>query len=291
MNVLILSRNRFLYSTRRLVTACEKQGHSVVVTDPSVCTLGLGANPELRVDGESIASFDLVVARLGLNTLDAGDRVLRFLEDRSVPSINSCSAIERAHDKFGVMLALNKAEVSAPQSLLVRNPEDLRWAVESLGGAPLIAKTLKGNQGFGVMLLESLRSLVSVCDTFFARDEALILQEFIDEAQGSDTRAFVIGDEVVAAVERRSRAGDFRANMHQGAELIEAKLSPEMTSIALEAARALNLQVAGVDILQGADGFVVVDVNASPGFEGVEEATGIDIATRIVEFGQSLAKS
>ena len=281
MHVLILSHNRFLYSTRRLVKEFERCDVRVSVVDPRACMIE--TSPEVRVgfEGHPIGGVDLVVARLSKRSSDAGLRILENFGKLGVTTVNTPDAIRTSDDKSLCHVTLSQAGIATPRTCLVQNVGDLVGALDVLS-APVVLKTLIGSQGVGVMLAESSASARSMCDVLFERGEPVLVQEYLGD-QCEEVRAMVVGGKIVAAVRRDRAEGEFRANFHQGAKLEAATLSKPLEDLVLKASGALGLEVSGVDIISRGDDHYVLDVNASPGFEGIDEALGVNLATPIVE--------
>lgn len=287
MNILILSRNRFLYSTRRLVKAARMRGHEVTTANPLTATLTFKPGLALAIDGQEIAA-DVVIPRIGHSITEYGLAVVEQLECRGTPSVNGRDAMELARDKARALLRLTAAGVPTPPTALTRNPDDVEAAVRAVGGLPVILKTLSGTQGIGVMLVDSMASVRSIHDAMRAVGQDVLIQKFIVEASGCDLRAIVVGGRVVAAMRRKSCGDEFRANLHRGARAEAYTLSAEYEAIALKAAAVVNLDVAGVDILETAGGPVVLEVNPAPGLEGIEAATALDVADCIIEHAETI---
>jgi ribosomal protein S6--L-glutamate ligase len=278
---------------RRFQQACRKEGHAFETLDVMACNLVLHPkDPQLWSAGDPVerGDVDVVVPRIGTTVTDVGCAVVNQFEVMEVPVINTSRAIQHARDKLLSLQLLTRANVDLPRTAVIRTTEDLDEAIEQVGGIPCVLKLLKGTQGIGVMLAESREGLESILQAFWSLDHIVLLQEFIAESKGKDVRAFVVGDKVVGAMRREAKIGDFRSNIHRGGTGRAVKLSKEVEESVLEATRALGLQVAGVDYLESRDGPKVIEVNASPGFEGLEQATEKDIAGEVVRYAARFAK-
>jgi ribosomal protein S6--L-glutamate ligase len=285
MKIAILSRKRALYSTRRLVEAAQQQGHEVQVIDTLRCYMNITSHkPEIHYRGENLTGFDAVIPRIGASITFYGTAVVRQFEMMGVFPLNESVAIARSRDKLRSLQLLSRKGIGLPVSGFAHSPDDVEDLIKMVGGAPVVIKLLEGTQGIGVVLAETQKAAESVIEAFMGLKANILVQEFIKEAGGSDIRCLVIGDKVVAAMMRRAREGEFRSNLHRGgtAELI--RITPEERSTAVRAAAAMGLNVAGVDILRSNHGPVIMEVNSSPGLEGIEKATGKDIASMIINF-------
>jgi ribosomal protein S6--L-glutamate ligase len=290
---LFLTREPRLYSMRRFNQACRAEGHSFSTLDVLSCNLVLHPkDPQLWAGGEPVGreDVDVLVPRVGTTVTDVGCAVVNQFEVMGVPVVNTARAIQRARDKLLSLQLLTRANVDLPRTAVIRSTEDLDEALEQVGGIPCVLKLLKGTQGIGVMLAESREGLESILQAFWSLDHIVLLQEFIAESKGKDVRAFVVGDRVVGAMRREARIGEFRSNIHRGGTGKAVRLKKEDEQDVLEATRALGLQVAGVDYLESKDGPKIIEVNASPGFQGLEQATGKDIAAEIIRYAAAFAK-
>ncbi len=291
MKIAILSRNRKLYSTRRLVEACEARGHEAEVIDTLRCYMNISAhNPSVHYRGRKLEGFDAVIPRIGASVTFYGAAVVRQFEMMGVFCLNESVAISRARDKLRSLQLLARKGIGMPVTGFARSPDDVGDLLQFVGGAPSVIKLLEGTQGIGVVLAETSQAAESVIEAFMGLNANIIVQEFIKEAKGSDLRLFVIGDKVVASMRRTAKAGEFRSNLHRGGQAETVKITPEERSTAVRAARILGLNVAGVDILRSHHGPVVMEVNASPGLEGIETTTGKDIAGKMIEFVEKTAE-
>lgn len=283
MKIAILSRRASLYSTRRLKEACRRLGHVPQVLDPLHCVLLLeGDTARIDHDGREVLDVGAVIPRIGSYAVEHGISIARQFRLKGVPCLNEPDAIAIAKNKLACLQLLMAKRIPTPETALFRFPGNIRRIVQRMGGPPVILKTLRGSQGAGVILAESYEAVESMLDTLWTLGEDMLVQRFVAEARGRDVRAFVVGGEVVAAMRRTARGAEFRSNIHRGGIGEEVTLSPDQNRIALEAAHAVGLRVCGVDLLESADGPLVLEVNASPGFQALEAATGIDCATLIV---------
>ncbi|MCB0793146.1 MAG: 30S ribosomal protein S6--L-glutamate ligase [Flavobacteriales bacterium] len=284
MHIAILSGNPKLYSTRRLVEACEERGHTARVINHVKCDILIEKkNPCVVYDGELIEGLDAVIPRIGASVTFYGTAVVRQFEMMKVFTTTESQALVRSRDKLRSLQILSRAGIGLPKTMFTNYSKDVASVVDQVG-VPCIIKLLEGTQGLGVVLVESKKAAIAVVEAFNSLKARVIVQEFIQESKGVDIRAFVVDGRVVGAMKRTGKEGEFRSNLHRGgtAELIE--LSSEEEVVALKAAKALGLHVAGVDMLQSARGPLVLEVNSSPGLEGIESATGHNIAGEIVRF-------
>jgi ribosomal protein S6--L-glutamate ligase len=289
VRIALLSRNPKLHSTSRLVEAARARGHEIDIIDPIQCVLVISRfTHRMFARGREIHGHDVVIPRIGASITDYGLAVLTHFERAGVPSVNSTIAISRSRDKLRALQYLSAHDVGIPRTAMARAPESIRSAVDAVGGTPIIIKLLKGTQGVGVMKADSPESVQSTIDTLWGLGQNIILQEFVAESKGRDLRAVVVGGELVAAMCRRARKGEFRSNLHRGGASERAELPPNYTRAAIDATRIMGLGVAGVDMLESADGPRVIEVNSSPGLRGIERASGIDVAQRIVMYAERL---
>ncbi len=285
MKIAVLSRNRNLYSTRRLVEAGVERGHKVQVIDALRCYMKIVSHkPEIHYRGENLEGFDAVIPRIGASITFYGTAVLRQFEMMGTWPLNESVAITRSRDKLRAHQLLARKGIGMPVTGFAHSPDDTKDLMELVGGAPLVIKLLEGTQGVGVVLAETQQAGESVIEAFRGLNAYILLQEFIKEAGGSDIRCFVIGDKVVAAMRRQGREGEFRSNLHRGGSAEKVRITPEERSTAVRAAKIMGLNVAGVDILRANHGPVVMEVNSSPGLEGIETITGKDVAGMIYQF-------
>lgn len=285
LKIAILSRNSRLYSTQRLKEAIESRGHYARVIDPLRCYMNIAtANPEIHYKGAKLEAFDAVIPRIGTSVTFYATAVLRQFEMLGVFPLNESVAISRSKDKLRSMQLLSRKGVGLPVTGFAHSPDDTEDLLKLVGGAPVVIKLLEGTQGVGVVLAETRKAAESVIDAFRGLNAHFLVQEFIKEAGGSDIRCFVIGDKVVAAMKRTAKEGEFRSNLHRGGSAELIKITPEERRVAVRAAKIMGLNVAGVDLLRSNHGPVIMEVNSSPGLEGIEGATGKDIAGMIVQF-------
>jgi ribosomal protein S6--L-glutamate ligase len=285
MKIAILSRRRSLYSTRRLVEAAVERGHEAPVINTLRAYMNIASHrPEIHYNGEILTGFDAVIPRIGASITFYGTAVLRQFEMLGVYPINESVAISRSRDKLRSLQLLARKGIGLPVTGFAHSPDDIEDLIKMVGGAPLVIKLLEGTQGIGVVLAETQKAAESVIEAFLGLRVNILVQEYIKEAGGADIRCFVIGDKVVAAMKRQGAEGEFRSNLHRGGTATVIKITPEERSTAVRAANIMGLNVAGVDILRSNHGPVVMEVNSSPGLEGIETATGKDIAGMIIEF-------
>jgi len=291
MRIAILSRNKNLYSTRRLVEACKEHGHEPVVLDVLRCYMDIApSKPEMHFKGAALPSFDAVVPRIGASVTFYGTAVLRQFEVMGSFPLNESVAISRSRDKLRSLQLLSRKGVGLPNTGFAHHPDDVQDLIKMVGGAPLVIKLLEGTQGIGVVLAETKKAAESVIEAFMGLKANIMVQEYIKEAGGADIRCLVIGDKVVAAMKRQALAGEFRSNLHRGGTASLVKITPTERATAVKAARLMGLNVAGVDILRSGRGPLVMEVNSSPGLQGIEDATGKDVAGMIVDFIERNAK-
>jgi len=291
MKIAIMSRNAKLYSTRRLGEAAKQRGHVVDIINPLKCYMDITSmRPAIFYRGEPLGGYDAVIPRIGASITFYGTAVLRQFEMMGVYPLNESVAIGRSRDKLRSLQLLARKGIGLPVTGFAHDVEDTGELIKLVGGAPLVVKLLEGTQGKGVVLAETRKAAESVIDAFRELNANFLVQEFIKEAGGSDIRALVVGEKVVAAMMRTAKEGEFRSNLHRGGSAKVIKLTPEERSTAVRAARTMGLNVAGVDILRSNHGPVIMEVNSSPGLEGIETATGKDIAGLVIEFIEKSAK-
>ncbi|MGB5541536.1 MAG: 30S ribosomal protein S6--L-glutamate ligase [Gammaproteobacteria bacterium] len=291
MKIAILSRNKRLYSTRRLVEAAQERDHEVEVFDTLKCYMDITSmRPSIHYKGKQAGDFDAVIPRIGASITFYGEAVLRQFEMMGTWPLNESVAITRSRDKLRSLQIMARAGIGLPLTGFADSPDDTEDLIKLVGGAPLVVRLLQGAEGKGVVLAETHQAAESLIEAFRGLDANFLVQEFIAEAAGKNIRAFVIGGKVVAAMMRTAKEGDFRSTLHHGASAAVVRLSPEERSTAVRAARAMGLNVAGVDLLRSNHGPVVMEVNSSPGLEGIERATGKDVASLIVEFIEKNAR-
>ena len=285
MKIAILSRGPRLYSTRRLAEVARARGHEARVVDTLRCYMNMAtASPTIRYRGEPLDDFDAVIPRIGASITFYGTAVVRQFEMMGVYAVNESVAISRSRDKLRSMQLLARRDIGLPVTGFAHTTDDIPDLMNMVGGAPLVVKLLEGTQGVGVVLCETRKAAESVIEAFLGIDVNIMVQEYIAEAGGADVRCFVIGDRVVAAMRRQAQPGEFRSNLHRGGSAETARISPAERRTAVAAARAMGLNVAGVDLIRSNHGPLVLEVNSSPGLEGIEDASGIDVASLIVEF-------
>jgi ribosomal protein S6--L-glutamate ligase len=292
MKIAILSRNPKLYSTRRLVEAAQAQGHEVRVLDVLRCYMNITSNrPSIHYKGENLQGFDAVIPRIGASVTFYGTAVLRQFEMMGVYPLNESVAITRSRDKLRSLQLLARKGIGLPVTGYANSPDDVQDLLAMVNGAPAVIKLLEGTQGIGVVLAETQKAAESVIEAFMGLKANILVQEFIKEAGGADIRCFVVGGKVVAAMKRQGKEGEFRSNLHRGGSAALIRISPEERSTAVRAAQTMGLNVSGVDLLRSNHGPVVMEVNSSPGLEGIETATGKDIAGQIIKFIEQNAAS
>jgi ribosomal protein S6--L-glutamate ligase len=284
MKLAILSRNSKLYSTQRLVAAARERGHVVRVLDPLRCYMKIAPGDfQLNYQGKALRGIDAVIPRIGASVTRYGTAVLRQLEQMGAWSPNSSDAILRARDKLRCHQMLAGEGIGLPSTVFGDNPDDTDDLLSLLGEPPHVIKLIEGSQGNGVVLASTLPASRSVIEAFRGLYANFLVQEFVAEAGGADLRCFVVGDRVVAAMRRQAEPGEFRSNLHRGGEASAAEPTPAERETALRAARVMGLEVAGVDLIRSARGALVLEVNSSPGLEGIEAATGVDVAGAILD--------
>lgn len=285
MRIAILSRNGNLYSTNRLVEAGQKRGHEMMVIDHQKCVLVIEqSQPRIIYKGEELKGIDAIIPRIGASVTFYGAAVVRQFEQMHVFSTVESQALVRSRDKLRSLQLLAKAGIGMPKTAFASSPKDIDDVIKQVGGAPVVIKLLEGTQGIGVILAETHNSAKSVIEAFLGVEVNILVQEFIKEAKGADIRAFIVDGQIVGAMRRQGAEGDFRSNLHRGGKASLIELSPEEKKTAIKAVKKLGLAIAGVDMLQGERGPLVMEVNSSPGLEGIEGATGVDIAGKIIEY-------
>ncbi|HLU06985.1 MAG TPA: 30S ribosomal protein S6--L-glutamate ligase [Woeseiaceae bacterium] len=285
MKIGILSRNRKLYSTKRLVEAATERGHEVRVINHLRCYMNIASfKPSIHYNGELLPQLDAIIPRIGASVTFYGSAVVRQFEMMGTFSLNESVAISRSRDKLRSLQLLSRKGIGLPVTGFANSPDDTYDLLQLVGGAPVVVKLLEGTQGKGVVLAETRKAAESVVEAFRGLSANFLVQEFIKEADGADIRCFVIGDKVVASMKRQAQEGEFRSNLHRGGSSKLIKITPEERSTAVRSAKIMGLNVAGVDILRSNHGPVVIEVNSSPGLEGIETATGRDIAGLIIAY-------
>ena len=293
LSLVVLSRKRSLYSTRRLVEAAKALGHPVKVLDTLRCDLVLeSGRPRVLYEGKELPPPGVVIPRIGASVTRYGLAVVNQFEMMGVPVLNKAPTIARSRDKLRCLQLLARAGIPIPRTVMMRRREDVGAAIDRVGGLPAIVKLLQGTQGVGVMIAGSKDELASILDTMWTLDEEILLQEFVAESKGRDIRALVAGNRVVAAMRRVARSkGEFRSNLHRGGAGEAIRLPPAYEETAVRAARVLGLELAGVDMLESSAGPKVIEINSSPGFEGLEKATGVDVARAILSHAAAYARA
>lgn len=291
MRIAILSRDAALYSTRRLLAAGEARGHTMAVVNHLRCYMDITArSPQLLYQGRSLPPFDAVIPRIGPSHTRYGTAVVRQFEQMGVVTVNQAAAISKSRDKLHCLQILSQQSIDLPLTGFAHSTKDIDGLIELVGGAPLVIKVLEGSQGVGVVLAESHQSARSMIEAFGELKTDILVQEFIEESNGEDIRCFVVDGQVIAAMKRQGAPGEFRSNVHRGGQGYAVELSAAERQIAIHAAAAVGLQIAGVDILRANYGPLVIEINSSPGLEGIEAATGVDVAGHTVDFVVAAAK-
>ncbi|RZS99409.1 30S ribosomal protein S6--L-glutamate ligase [Aquimarina brevivitae] len=285
MNIKILSRSSKLYSTDAIVQAAIKRKHNIQVIDPLKCDIVIEKRkPEIYYQGKKLDHVDAVIPRIGASITFYGTAVVRQFEMMNVFTTVESQALVRSRDKLRSLQILSKAGLGLPKTVFTNYGRDVSGVIEHVGGAPLIIKVLEGTQGLGVVLAETNKAAESVIEAFNGLQARVIVQEYIKEAKGADIRVFVVDGHVVGAMKRQGKEGEFRSNLHRGGTASVIELSDEEENAAIKAARAMRLGIAGVDLLQSERGPLILEVNSSPGLEGIEKATGKDIAKSIIRY-------
>ncbi len=285
MKIAVLSRNKNLYSTKRLIEAAEKRGHEALIVDHLKCNIEIERkNPRIYYNGEYLSDIDAIIPRIGASVTFYGTAVVRQFEMMKVFSAIESQALVRSRDKLRSLQVLARAGVGMPKTSFTNYTKEPEQLVESVGGAPLVLKLLEGTQGLGVVLAETRNAATSVIEAFNGLGARVIAQEFVKEAGGADIRVFVVDGRVVGAMKRQGKEGEFRSNLHRGGSASVIELTDQEENTALKAAKAMGLGIAGVDLLQSNKGPLVLEVNSSPGLEGIETATGINVAQEIIKY-------
>ena len=285
MRIALLSSNPELYSSRRVLEAGRERGHDMLIIDYLRCHMSVVSHrPALSYQGQMLTDIDAVIPRVGASKSIYGVAVVRQFEMMGVYTANTSQAISRSRDKLRALQLLSRKGIGLPVTGICHSPEDIDHVVATVGGAPLVIKLLEGTQGIGVVLAETDQAARSVIEAFRGLDVNILVQEFIKEADGADIRVFVVGEKVVAAMLRKGAEGDFRSNLHRGGSASKVKLTPEERSTAVRSAKAMGLRIAGVDMLRSNHGPVVMEVNSSPGLEGIETTTGKDVAGMLIDY-------
>ncbi len=283
LRIALLTREPNNYSSKRLVEAAEKLGHAIEIVDTARCYLRMGdGQPQVYYDGAALPRFDAVIPRIGASMTAYGSAVLRQFANTGAYCLNSAESIIASRDKLLAHQILSRAKIGMPVTAFAKSPKDTKHLLDLTGGAPVVVKLLSSTQGRGVVLAETKKAGESLIDAFRGLDANFLVQEFVKEAAGADLRCFVVGKRVLGAMRRQAEAGEFRSNLHRGGKATNVRISKEIRAVAIKAVRELGLSVGGVDILEGADGPKVLEVNSSPGLEGIEKATGKDMAANII---------
>lgn len=285
MKIAILSRNPNLYSTKRLVEAAEKRGHEAIVVDPLKCIIEIEKRrPKVYYKGAYLDDVDAIIPRIGASVTFYGTAVVRQFEMMKVFSAVESQALVRSRDKLRSLQILARAGVGLPKTVFTNYSKEVDHLVESVGGVPIVLKLLEGTQGLGVVLAETQNAATSILEAFNGLNARVIAQEFIKEAGGADIRVFIVDGKIVGAMKRQGKKGEFRSNLHRGGTATIIELTDEEEKAALKAAKAMGLGIAGVDMLQSSHGPLILEVNSSPGLEGIEAATKTDIAKEIIRY-------
>lgn len=283
--IAILSRNKSLYSTKRLVESIENKGHEAVVLDHLKCDIVIEQDqPAIFYNGEKVKHIDAIIPRIGSSVTFYGAAVVRQFEMMNIPTAVESQALVRSRDKLRSLQILARSNVGMPKTVFTNYSKEVKKIIDSVGGAPLIVKLLEGTQGYGVVLAPTKKAAESIIEAFHSMKARVIVQEFIEEAKGADIRAFIIDNKVVGAMKRQGKEGEFRSNLHQGGTGTLIKLTKQEREVALTAAKAMGLSIAGVDMLQSERGPLILEVNSSPGLEGIEKTTNKDIATEVINY-------
>jgi len=291
MRILILSRSATLYSTTRLVLAARARGHEVDVADVLQFYLVVKrGRPEIFYRGQHPPRYDLVIPRIGASITSYGLAVVRHFEMMGVPVLNGAISIARSRDKLRAMQLLTKKDIDVPITVCARTPKDMDLMLELVGGTPVIVKLQQGTQGIGVMIAETRQAVSSLLETLWGMGQDIVVQQYIAESKGRDVRAFVVGNRVVASMRRSAKAGEFRSNLHRGGAGHKVTLGKVYQRAAVAATKVMGLEVAGVDMLESNQGPKILEINSSPGLEGIERATGVDVADRILAHAERLVE-
>ena len=290
MRFLVLSRNASLYSTSRIVLAARARGHDVSVIDPLDFQIVVSrGRPSLLVGGAAVPRFDIVIPRIGASITNYGLAVVRQFDLMGVPVLNGAVSIARSRDKLRALQLLTRRKLDVPTTVCARSPAGVEAALSLVGGCPAIVKLQQGTQGIGTMIAETSQAVHSLLETFWAMGQDIVLQEYVRESKGRDLRVIVVGGRVIAAMRRVAKPGEFRANLHRGGKGDGLRPPRAYRSIAIRAAKAMGLEIAGVDMLESKSGPKILEINSSPGLEGIERATGIDVAGALVAYAERYA--
>lgn len=296
MKILILSRDKNYYSTKRLVQEAQKLRHKARVIDPLECNISLGTTLNAQrseftpsaANVLNLSAFDIVIPRIGIVGIDYALLVAHQLEFMGKPMLNSARSLDYAKNKFLALQILCKSGIPVPETIMTHSPTTIKDSIKSLGGLPVVLKLFRGSQGKGVMLGENLASIESILTAVWAIGFDIILQKYLKETKGEDIRVLALNNEIIASMKRTPARNDFRSNIHQGGTMKKVVITAQEKQLALQATKALGLKLAGIDIMRTKKGPLVLEVNASPGFEGMEKVTGINIARKIIDFAETL---
>lgn len=287
MRLLVLSRNATLYSTSRLVLAARSRGHEVTVVDPLALRIVISrGRPSVFLGNRAVGQTDLVLPRIGASITNYGLAVVRQFDLMGIPVLNTALAIARSRDKLRAMQLLTKKNIDIPVTVCARTPDSIDLALSHVGGPPVIVKLQQGAQGIGTMIAETPQAVTSLLETLWAMGQDIVLQQYIAEAKGRDLRAIVVGGRVVAAMRRQAKAGEFRSNLHRGGLGVKVDLDARCRRAAIAATKVMGLEVAGVDMLEAREGPKILEINSSPGLEGIERASGTDVASAIIQYAE-----
>lgn len=292
MKIAILATNPNLYSHQRLIEEGAARGHEMVVINPLHCYMNVNAeSPTVHYQsGKILNDFDAIIPRIGASNTFYATAVLRQFETMGIYTLNQSIAISRSRDKFRALQLLARKGIPMPLTGFAQSPDKTEDLIHLVGGAPVVIKLLEGAQGKGVMLADSHQSAVSIINAFKKMGANILVQQYIEESKGTDIRCFVVGGKIIASMERRAKEGDFRANVHQGGSARKVRLTADERAIAIAAAKTMGLGVSGVDLVRSHHGPLVLEINSSPGLEGIEKATGVDIAAKIITYVEKHAK-
>lgn len=290
MRFLVLSRNSSLYSTSRIVLAARARGHEVSVIDPLNFQIVVSrGRPSLVIGGDAIPRYDIVIPRIGASITNYGLAVVRQFDLMGVPVLNGAVAISRSRDKLRALQLLTRKNIDVPTTVCARSPAGIDAALALVGGCPAIVKLQQGTQGIGTMIAETSQAVHSLLETLWAMGQDIVLQEYVHESKGRDIRAIVVGGKVVASMRRVAKPGEFRSNLHRGGKGNALRLPQAYRSSAIRATKVMGLEVAGVDMLEGHGGPKILEINSSPGLEGIERASGVDVASAIIDYAEKYA--
>src|SRR6516225_8350687 len=290
MRFLVLSRNASLYSTSRIALAARARGHEVSVIDPLEFQIVVSrGRPSLLVGGAAVQRYDIVIPRIGASITNYGLAVVRQFDLMGVPVLNGAVSIARSRDKLRALQLLTRRDIDVPTTVCARSPAGVEAALGLVGGCPAIVKLQQGTQGIGTMIAETPQAVHSLLETFWAMGQDIVLQEYIHESKGRDIRAIVVGGRVVASMRRVAKPGESRSNLHRGGKGDRISLGKSYRTVAIHAAKAMGLEVAGVDMLEGKGGPKILEINSSPGLEGIEKASGVDVAGAVIAHAERYA--